>query len=236
MDTEQELDHINRRFQNSDPLDRIQYVSDLYGSKAVFACSFQKEDMVILHMLKSINSKINVFILDTGRLHEETYSFMDMISEEWGINFTVLYPDAESLSDLISRRGINLFYRSKEERHMCCKIRKVDPLRKYLAGKSAWITGIRRSQTGAREDSQAFEWDHANGGLMKVNPIIEWKRETVDSYIQSNKIPVHPLYSMGYMSIGCAPCTRAVSTGEDERAGRWWWESGLKECGIHLRR
>lgn len=230
-----EIESLNRKFRRNDALERVRYVSDKYGSMVAFACSFQKEDMVILHMLKSINSEVSVFTLDTGRLHEETYAFIQMISEEWGIRLNVLYPDASSLSALVSERGINLFYRTAEERHMCCRIRKVDPLKKYLSGKAAWMTGIRGSQTDVRKESSAFEWDDVNC-LLKVNPLIDWSREEVESYLQKNTVPVHPLYRSGYTSIGCAPCTRAVAPGEDERAGRWWWESGTKECGLHLKR
>lgn len=175
------------------------------------------------------------FRIDTGRLSEETYALMDQTNRKYGINVEVFCPDRKRLEELYKSQGINGFRESIENRKACCQVRKMEPLRRALSGLEVWITGLRRAQSPTRETMQLVEWDEANG-LIKLNPLIEWSEEKVWDYIKTNKVPYNALHDQGYPSIGCAPCTRAISEGEDLRAGRWWWENPEhKECGLHIK-
>ncbi|MCY4252049.1 MAG: phosphoadenylyl-sulfate reductase [Thaumarchaeota archaeon] len=200
------------------------------------ASSLGAEDSVIIHMMAAIRPDARLITLDTGRLNEETYAMMETMRERYGVRFEVAYPDSREVSDMVNERGVNLFYESVENRVMCCGVRKVSPLRRALAGLDAWITGVRAGQTENRRGAARLEIDGRNGGILKVNPLVSWTWDDVWSFIKKNDIPYHPLLDRGYMSIGCEPCTRAVSEGEGHRDGRWWWEgsSGSKECGLHM--
>ncbi|MBI2294759.1 MAG: phosphoadenylyl-sulfate reductase, partial [Betaproteobacteria bacterium] len=172
--------------------------------------------------------------LDTGRLPIETYTLIDTIAVRYGTRLRVLFPRPEAVESYVKNHGINGFYNSVELRKTCCHIRKVEPLRRALAGKKAWITGLRRAQAVTREDFAVESFDAANG-LMKFNPLVDWSHEEVWAYIRTHAVPYNALHDRGYPSIGCAPCTRAVAAGEGIRSGRWWWENAnAKECGLHL--
>jgi thioredoxin-dependent adenylylsulfate APS reductase len=177
-----------------------------------------------------------VFTIDTGRLPPETYELIDRVRERYGIEVEVFCPDQNELSQMVTRYGINPFYRSISLRLLCCEVRKVNPLNRALSNLDAWITGLRRSQSQTRESLSRVELDRDHGNILKVNPLADWSDERVWEYIRAHDLPYNRLYDQGFTSIGCAPCTRAVTPGEDERAGRWWWETGMpKECGIHLK-
>jgi len=196
--------------------------------------SFQAEGMVLLDMAWRIDPAVRVITLDTGRLPQETYEMIDRVRERYGVEAEVFFPDAGAVETLVRGGGPNLFRDSVDARLACCHVRKVEPLRRALAGLDAWVTGLRRGQSPARAGIRQVETDPENGGIVKLNPLADWSWEQVTSYVRRHDVPLHPLYARGYASIGCAPCTRPVRDGEDSRAGRWWWESnGNKECGLH---
>ncbi|MCI0440272.1 MAG: phosphoadenylyl-sulfate reductase [Chloroflexi bacterium] len=213
----------------------IRWTLDSFGQRAALCTSFQAEGMVILDLACRVSQDVRVFTIDTGRLPQETYELIDSVRERYGIEVEVYYPDAQQLSELVTKHGVNPFYRSVSLRMLCCEVRKVNPLNKALAGLDAWVTGLRRSQSSTRASVQKVELDREHGGIVKVNPLADWTSEQVWEHIRANGVPYNALYDKGYTSIGCAPCTRAIEPGEDERAGRWWWENGVpKECGIHV--
>jgi len=199
------------------------------------AHGFGPESMVLTDLIARHGFPIAIFTLDTGRLHTETYELMDRVRERYGLAIEVYCPDPEALESFVRVHGINSFYRSVELRQRCCAIRKAAPLVRALAGRDAWITGLRRAQSVTRRDLSVEEFD-PNHGMAKFNPLADWSEEDVWSYIRRHDVPTNPLHAAGYPSIGCAPCTRAVESGEDIRAGRWWWEQPEhKECGLHRR-
>lgn len=204
-------------------------------SPSAFACSFSAEDMVLLDVIAKEARGIEVFSLDTGRLPEETHALLDTVRDKYPIPIRLYFPESQAVETWMEQNGPNGFYRSVAQRLQCCEIRKVRPLQRALAGKKSWITGLRREQSAQRQNLQAQSWDDANG-LLKFNPLLEWTNDDVWDYIKTNDVPYNALHGRGYPSIGCAPCTRAVQPGEDSRAGRWWWESSEKECGLHLLR
>jgi thioredoxin-dependent adenylylsulfate APS reductase len=192
--------------------------------------------MVILDLACRIDPGVRVFTIDTGRLPLETYELIDRVREHYGIDIEVHYPDQKELAQMVTQHGINSFYRSVSLRLLCCEVRKVKPLSRVLQNLDAWVTGLRRSQSQTRVNVPKIELDEEHGNIIKVNPLADWSEQQVWEYIRANRLPYNQLYDQGYTSIGCAPCTRPVAPGEDQRAGRWWWENGVpKECGIHLR-
>jgi thioredoxin-dependent adenylylsulfate APS reductase len=212
----------------------VSWAISTYGREFAIATSFQKEGMVIVDLAVRAHGSgdCRVFTLDTGRLPEETYQMIDKVRERYGILVETVAPLSEELEQMVALHGPNLFYQSPELRALCCEVRKVRPFQRKLGELKAWATGLRREQSETRAGvRKAEEVD----GRLRLSPLADWSSEQVDRYIRENGVPVHPLYARGYTSIGCAPCTRAVAPGEDERAGRWWWEqeSG-KECGIHF--
>jgi phosphoadenosine phosphosulfate reductase len=201
----------------------------------VLASSFGAEDMVLIDILATHALPIGVLTLDTGRLPEETHALIDRVRATYRIAVDVQFPEAASLEAFVRANGVNAFYASPTLREQCCAIRKTQPLARALAGKGAWITGLRREQSPTRRDVAVEAFD-ATYGLVKINPLAEWTRDDVWSYLHARRVPYNALHDRGYASIGCAPCTRAIEPGEDERAGRWWWESAdRKECGLHRR-
>lgn len=188
--------------------------------------------MVIIDLAAKIADRFRVFTLDTGRLPEETYQVMDAVRRRYGVTVEVVYPDPSEVEKMVAEHGPDLFRGSVEARQLCCEVRKVRPLRRKLSELRAWASGMRRSQSETRAGiAKAAEQD----GRVKLNPLADWTAQAVEEYIRLHDVPLHPLYAKGYASIGCAPCTRAVAPGEDERAGRWWWEQDAKkECGIHF--
>ena len=207
----------------------------LAHSPAVLASSFGAEDMVLLDLISKAALPIAVFTLDTGRLPDETHALIDHARRFYAIGIDVYAPSAAALEPFVRTNGVNAFYGSVEHREACCAIRKTQPLARALAGKGAWITGLRREQSVTRRDAGVQEHDAVHG-LAKFNPLVEWTRDEVWAYIRLHHVPYNALHDRGYASIGCAPCTRAVEPGADSRSGRWWWEnSDVKECGLHPR-
>ena len=200
------------------------------------ACSFSVEDVIIIDLLQKIAPEVRIFALDTGRLNEETYEPAEAIRERYGLGIDWYFPERQSVEKLEREKGLFSFRESIDNRRECCRIRKVEPLQRALDGLSGWITGMRREQSVTRAAVEPLETDGAHGGIVKINPLVHWTREQVWDYAEQNRLPVNRLHRHGYPSIGCAPCTRATQPGEDERAGRWWWESpDHKECGLHRR-
>jgi phosphoadenosine phosphosulfate reductase len=209
----------------------ISWAISSYGDRFGIATSFQKEGMVIVDLAFRAGG-CRVFSLDTGRLPDETYQMMDVVRERYGIAVEPVAPLREELDSMISKHGPDLFYSIPQLRALCCEIRKVRPFQRKLLEFTAWATGLRREQSAERSGVRKVE---EVDGRIRLSPLTDWSSQEVESYIRENDVPVHPLYARGYTSIGCAPCTRAVLPGEDERAGRWWWEEqNRKECGIHF--
>lgn len=214
--------------------DVLTWALDQFGDRVTFASSFGAEDVVVIDMLAKLDRPCAVFTLDTGRLNQETYDVMDAVRYKYGIEIDVMFPRFEAVEHLVKLNGPNLFYDSIENRKACCEVRKLEPLRRALADRAAWITGVRREQSVTRTAVTIVELDGAFGGIVKVNPLADWTNRQVWDYIEANRVPYNKLHDRNYPSIGCAPCTRAVEPGEDVRAGRWWWESpDSKECGLH---
>jgi len=201
----------------------------------VYANSLGAEAMVLTDLIWSSDLSIDIFSIDTGRLHEETYSLLDRIQRRYGKHITLYYPDAKNLEAYVGRSGINGFYNGLDERLACCHIRKVEPFKRAIAGRKAWVTGVRRAQSVSRAQGQPVEWDSGNA-LYKISPLLEWTEQDIWTYITARKLPYNPLHDKRYPSIGCAPCTRAIEPGQEHRAGRWWWENAdSRECGLHPR-
>lgn len=233
--SEEDVKNLNREFERSSPEDILAWASANLGRSVALATSFQVQGMVVVDMFAKTDPQARIFTLDTGRLHSHTYDVMDRTREKYNINIEVLFPDAAEVEEMVTSRGVNLFYKSVENRRLCCQVRKTNPLNGYLKTLNAWITSIRADQTEQRADSSKFEIDYLHGKMLKINPILDWTIDQVWDYVRKNDVPYNKLHDMGYPSIGCAPCTRAVEEGEDPRAGRWWWEQGSdKECGIHF--
>jgi phosphoadenosine phosphosulfate reductase len=202
-------------------------IGNRFAGEAVFSSSFSYEDQVITDF-------IEIFTLDTGRLFPETYSTWSATLEKYRQPVIAYYPNAVLLQNFVAANGPNSFYESVDNRKQCCHIRKVEPLQRALKGKKIWITGIRAEHSPGRNDMPLVEWDEVNK-VIKYHPLLHWTTEEVTNHIHKNNIPYNPLHTKGFISIGCAPCTRATKPGEDFRAGRWWWEhADKKECGLHI--
>jgi phosphoadenosine phosphosulfate reductase len=202
---------------------------------AAFANSLGAEDMVLTDLIVKSGLAIEIFSLDTGRLPLETYDLMAAVRQHYGLKLKIFFPQASTVEDYVRSHGINAFYDSVDLRKACCHMRKVEPLQRALAGKRAWITGLRARQAATRDGLPIREYDAGNG-LEKFNPLAEWSEKEVWTYIKQNAVPYNALHDKFYPSIGCAPCTRAISPGEDIRSGRWWWETPeSKECGLHVK-
>lgn len=211
----------------------LEKVAGLYPGRVKFSSSLGQEDQVLTDMIARHSIDISVFTLDTGRLFNETYELIEKTEARYKKKIQIYFPQAKAVEEMVNERGINLFYNSVEERKLCCNIRKVEPLSRALADTSVWITGLRASQTAVRHDLPLIEWVPEKQ-LYKYNPLLHWSYDEVMDYINVNSVPYNPLHDKGFVSIGCAPCTRAIEPGEDPRAGRWWWETSQKECGLHI--
>lgn len=230
-----DAERLNRQFENESIEVMLSYFFERYAGRIGLASSYGAEDQVLTDIVLKLDPTIKIFTLDTGRLSEETYTVMDQTNRKYGISVDVFCPDKTALEELYKTQGINGFKESVENRKECCRVRKMEPLRRALEGLEVWITGLRRAQSPTRESMRLVEWDE-NNKLIKLNPLIEWDEEQVWDYIKTHKVPYNALHTQGYPSIGCAPCTRAIREGEELRAGRWWWENPEhKECGLHLR-
>jgi phosphoadenosine phosphosulfate reductase len=224
---------IAEKIKGLDPVAALRYFAEAYEGKIVFSTSFGWEDQVITHMIFANDIPIKVFTLETGRLFPETYYVWSRTLDIYKKPIVAYHPNAEMLQDLVSAKGPNSFYESVDNRKQCCFIRKMEPLKRALAGNAFWVTGIRSEQSVNRHDMSNLEWDEQNQ-MIKFHPIFDWSLDDVKAYIKENNIVYNTLHDKGFPSIGCAPCTRAVAPGEDFRAGRWWWEDqSKKECGLH---
>lgn len=214
--------------------DVLRWALDTFHPRIAIACSFQHA--VLIDLAMKIRPDVRVFSIDTGRLPEETYQCARDIERHFGIRIEWFHPKHDAVEDLMRQDGPYSFRESVAARRQCCAIRKVEPLNRALAELDAWITGVRREQTDNRASAEKIETDEAHGGIVKINPLADWSYDQIRDYVKEHRLPYNTLFEKGYSSIGCACCTRAVSPGEDPRAGRWWWEHPeSKECGLHIR-
>lgn len=224
---------IKQELGGLDIVAKLKYLAEKHKDKIVFSTSFGWEDQVVTHLIFANNIPIKVFTLETGRLFPETYYVWNRTLEIYQQPIHAYFPQSDLLQDMVAAKGPSSFYESVENRKECCYIRKIEPLKRALAGNEIWITGIRADQSANREGMEDVEWDEGNQ-LFKFHPIFDWTLDDVKQYIKDNNIVYNTLHDKGFPSIGCAPCTRAVREGEDFRAGRWWWEDqSKKECGLH---
>lgn len=234
MSQQQNISDLEVRFQSLSAAEGLGLIAELFPGKVVFSTSLGQEDQVITQLIASQNLPIQIFSLDTGRLFPETLDLLSRTEAKYKTRIKVYYPTTPSVENLVSNIGINGFYESVDNRKSCCFVRKVEPLKRALAGNDIWITGLRAEQSANRSDMKHIEWDEGNQ-IIKYNPLLNWSFDEMIAYINEHRIPYNPLHDKGFVSIGCAPCTRAILPGEDARAGRWWWEESKKECGLHSR-
>lgn len=228
MFTQEEISQINK----ASLVEALQFVANRFPNETVFSTSLGQEDQVLTDAICKNNLPVKIFTLDTGRLFYEHYDVLEKTNARYKTNIHVYFPDAGDVETFVNTKGVNGFYESVENRKQCCFIRKVKPLNRALKGAKIWITGLRAEQSANRHDMNILEWDEGHQ-LYKFNPLIHWEYQQMLDYIKEHNIPYNPLHDKGFISIGCAPCTRAIEPGEDPRAGRWWWEASKKECGLH---
>ena len=226
------VEELIQRTENLSIEETLAFLANEFSEKVVFSTSFGQEDQVITALIAINELPIKIFTLDTGRLFQETYDVFHKTLKKYKVNIQTFYPETSQVENLLNTKGPNSFYESVENRKECCFIRKVVPLKKGLAGNKVWITGLRAEQSENRNDLALFEYD-AHFDIIKFNPLLKWTLAEVQKYIDDNNVPQNSLHKKGFISIGCAPCTRAIVEGEDIRAGRWSWESSHKECGLH---
>lgn len=230
-------DHLSQLTHHSGRLMIHEFIEELvrrFPGQITFSTSFSFEDQVIAHEILHHRLPVSIFTLDTGRLFPETYSVWTRTNEKYHTQINAYYPDYKTLEQFVTDKGPNAFYESVVNRKQCCFIRKVEPLKRALQGNAVWITGLRAEHSPDRNNLAVVEWDESNQ-VIKYNPLLHWTTEQVRQYINENDVPYNPLHDRGFVSIGCAPCTRAIRPGEDFRAGRWWWEDAAKkECGLHV--
>ena len=218
------------------PMALMEFFINRHPGKVAFSTSLGAEDQVIIHLLAELGKPVNIFTLDTGRMFQETYDLLSITKQRYGLPISTYSPDAETIERMVNEKGINLFYDSVENRKRCCHLRKIVPSERALEGMEVWITGQRREQSLTREGTDVMQWDE-NLSRIKVSPLIDWSEKRVWDFIREYKVPYNTLHDKGYPSIGCLPCTRAIQPGEDNRAGRWWWENPeSKECGLHVKK
>lgn len=231
-----ELEHLARSFETKRPEDILSWAFERFGpERFALVSSFQAEAMVLLDIATRIQPDVRVITIDTGRLPAETYDLIDRVRDHYNIRIETVYPEANLVEAMTTKHGVNLFYRKSDLRKLCCHVRKVRPLARALESVDAWGTGLRRDQTAHRAAVPKISRDPNHADVVKLCPLADWSWDDVWHYIRIHDVPYHPLYDKGYSSIGCAPCTRPVQSGEDPRSGRWWWEEAThKECGLHL--
>ena len=229
------LNSLTAAIEGKSEVEALATLADLFPGQVVFSTSLGYEDQVISDLILANHLDVGIFTLDTGRLFAETYMTLQKTNNRYDTKIKVYYPQTAAAEQMVSTKGPLSFYESIENRKECCFIRKVEPLNRALTGAKIWVTGIRAEQSGNRHDMPQLEWDEAHQ-LFKFHPILHWSFEEVKTYVKSKGIPYNPLHDKGFVSIGCAPCTRAIQEGEDFRAGRWWWEDeSKKECGLHAK-
>jgi phosphoadenosine phosphosulfate reductase len=225
---------LNDAFGRLDPTERLILLQRNVSGPLVFTTSFGLEDQALTHLIAESGIACRFATLDTGRLFPETYTVWAETEQRYGIRVEGFSPRAGALEALVHSNGINGFYQSTEARHACCAVRKIEPLGRALHGAAAWLTGLRADQSGNRQTLDYVSHD-AQRDLLKANPLLDWSRDQVAELVQHSNVPYNALHDKGFLSIGCAPCTRAVGPGEPERAGRWWWEQDqTRECGLHV--
>ena len=231
--TKDEAERLSGEFEVASAQDVIAWTIERWGGSVAVCSSFQAAGMAILDIAHRVDPRVRVFTLDTGRLHQETYDTIEKVRERYGIVVEVLHPDASALEAMVTRWGPNLFYDSTEARKLCCQVRKVEPLARGLGDTGAWFTGLKRDDSAERANVPKIAIDSKHGGIAKIAPLADWSEAQLWDYVRGNDVPIHPLYGQGCASIGCQPCSRPTEPGEDSRAGRWWWEDAVKECGLH---
>ena len=228
------IKELQKEIENLDINKQFEFLSEKFKNEIVFSTSFQYEDQVITDLIFSNNINVEIFSLDTGRHFEETLKTFNKTIKKYKKSIKIFFPDTNEVETLLSTKGAYSFYESVENRKECCNIRKVQPLERALKGKKCWITGLRSNQASTRHDLNIIEWDEKYQ-LIKFNPLLFWTLEDIKKHITKNNVPYNVMHDNGFPSIGCAPCTRAISADEDIRAGRWWWENNSKkECGLHV--
>jgi phosphoadenosine phosphosulfate reductase len=218
------------------PQEILTWAIGKFHPKLALSCSFgNPEGLVLLDMMHRIEPSARVYVLDTGRLPQQTYDLIDRIRDRYDKAVEVVFPEPGAVQAMVRQHGMNLFYESLEKRRFCCALRKVEPNRRYLAELDAYVTGLRREQNVTRNDARHLEIDEGNGGILKINPLVGWTSDEVWGYVREHDVPVNRLHAEGYPSVGCSPCSRAVKPGDDPRSGRWWWENAdTRECGLHV--
>jgi thioredoxin-dependent adenylylsulfate APS reductase len=228
------VDAAADRFEDADAHDLLDWAIETFHPRLAISAAGGVDGMAIIDMAWRIDPSIRVFTLDTGRLPAATYTLLEDVRDRYGIDVEFEVPERPAIAAFETEHGPNAMYDSVDLRTRCCTIRKVEPLKRKLSTLDAWIAGLRREQWVSRRNIAKVELDRDHGGVVKINPLADWTLDQVWDYIRANDVPYHKLFDLGYTSIGCAPCTRAVLPGEPERAGRWWWEEDTdKECGIH---
>lgn len=225
---------LQKDIENKPTVEQLKFLAEKFAGKIAFSTSFGQEDQAITDMIFANNIDIRVFTLDTGRFFPETYKLWQKTLDKYpGKQIETWFPNAGQVEEMLSKKGPFSFYESIENRKECCNIRKVYPLGRALQNTEIWITGLRSEQSQARSELQYFEFDEGFG-VTKFNPLKDWSLPQTVDYLKEKNVPYNELHDKGFVSIGCQPCTRAVKTGEDIRAGRWWWEDkSKKECGLH---
>lgn len=227
------LEEEQKKLENKKAEDILKWAFNKFKDKIVFASSFGAEDVVLVNMISNLNPNAKIITLDTGRLSEETYELMEKIRKKYPVDIITYFPDKEEMEKLVNEKGFFSFMQDIKNRKECCRIRKINPLKRALHGMDAWITGLRSSQSVTRQQVQNIEQD-SQFNLIKINPLLNWSEKEIWDYIRRNNVPYNKLHDKNYPSVGCEPCTRAIEKGEDVRAGRWWWENPEnKECGLH---
>lgn len=215
-----------------DALKLLEWALKTFGDRVEQGTSFGPEGMVLIDLLSRLTDRPRVFTLDTGRLHPQTYRLMEEATRRYNLALKIFYPETRRVEEMVREHGINLFYESHEKRRLCCHVRKVEPLQRATRDLLAWITGLRREDSGFRES--VAKVTIGPDGVTKISPLADWSDDDIWDYIRQYDVPYNELHDSNYPSIGCAPCTRPVQPGEDARAGRWWWEQdSKKECGLH---
>jgi len=227
-----QLTILETKLTNKTIVESLSFLAETFKGKVAFSTSLGQEDQVITDLIFKNNIDIQIFTLDTGRLFSQTYDLLDLTISKYKKPIHIYFPESAEVENFVNTKGLNSFYESVTNRKECCAVRKINPLKRALQGVEIWVTGLRAEQSANRLEMKAVEWDN-NFQLIKYNPLIDWSFEKTINYLKENKVPYNPLHEQGFVSIGCAPCTRATEPNEDIRAGRWWWESSQKECGLH---
>lgn len=227
-----QVDELNDQLEGLSLEEGLRLVATRFPGEVVFSSAFGQEDQVITDAIFKNDIDIEVFTLDTGRLFAETHELIDATRSRYKKPIKTYFPDATQVEKLVTEKGMHSFYESVDNRKECCFIRKVAPLKRALKGQKVWVTGLRAGQSQNRQEMNLVEWDEGNQ-IIKFNPILGWSYDEMIEYLKAHRVPFNKLHNQGFVSIGCAPCTRAIEPGEDARAGRWWWETSKKECGLH---